>query len=167
MNILSRTRLALGLGILAALMFIGVFASTSHASGPSQTLPYDEAEAQSIDRMIMCPVCPAVSIDQTEVAIARQMRGVIRDKLAEGATRGEILDYFVDRYGVDVLAAPPKSGRNLVVWLLPIAGVVAALGAAFLIIRSMASRSSISESTSLSPIRTHSAYRPVVSRTSS
>ena len=45
----------------------------------------------------------------------------------------------MDRYGTEVLAAPPKSGVNLLVWILPLAGVLAALAAVFVIIRSMAS----------------------------
>ena len=46
-------------------------------SGSGQDLPYDEAEAQSIDRMLMCPVCPAETIDQAQVELARQMRRLV------------------------------------------------------------------------------------------
>ena len=96
-----------------------------------------EREAQAIDKMIMCPVCPAETIDQAQVEISFQMRAVIREMLAEGRSRQEILDYFVDRYGADILAAPPKSGANLVAWILPVAGVVAGVAVLFLIVRSM------------------------------
>ena len=96
-----------------------------------------EREAQAIDRMLMCPVCPAETIDQAQVEISFQMRAVVRELLAEGRTRDEILDYFVDRYGPDILAAPPKSGSNLVAWILPIVGVAAGLVGVFLVIRSM------------------------------
>ena len=107
------------------------------AQSPSEEL---EREAQAIDKMIMCPVCPAETIDQAQVEISFQMRAVIREMLAEGRTREEILDYFVDRYGADILAAPPKSGANLVAWILPIAGVVAGVAVLFLVIRSMTGR---------------------------
>ena len=99
-----------------------------------------EREAQAIDKMIMCPVCPAETIDQAQVEISFQMRAVIREMLAEGRTRDEVLDYFVDRYGADILAAPPKSGANLVAWILPIAGVLAGIAVLFLVIRSMIGR---------------------------
>ena len=85
----------------------------------------------------MCPVCPAETIDQAQVEISFQMRAVIREMLAEGRTREEILAYFVDRYGPSILAAPPKSGANLLAWILPIAGVAAGLVALILIIRAM------------------------------
>jgi cytochrome c-type biogenesis protein CcmH len=107
------------------------------SSGSSRSLPYNEGEAQAIDRMLMCPVCPAVTIDQTEVELARQMQRVVREMLVQGASRQQILDFFVERYGPGVLAAPPKVGVNLLAWILPPVGVVAALGALFLVLRSM------------------------------
>ena len=109
-----------------------------HAQTPEPT--YSESQAQGIDRMIMCPVCPAETIDQAQVEISFQMRQVVRDMLTQGSSRHEILDFFVERYGKDILAAPPKSGANLVAWLLPVGGVAAALVAVFFIIRSMTRR---------------------------
>ena len=100
-------------------------------------LAYDEAEAQDIDGMLMCPVCPAETIDQAQVPLARQMRQMVRDMLAEGATRQEILDFFAERYGQAVIAAPPKSGFNLMAWVFPVAAVFMALLAGFFVLRSM------------------------------
>ena len=88
-------------------------------------------------RCLMCPVCPAESIDQAQVPLAKQMRQRVRELLAEGATREEVLDYFADRYGQNVLASPPKSGVNLLAWALPIAALVAALVAVFFVLRAM------------------------------
>ncbi len=113
-------------------------AGTVQAQTPEPA--YDEGEAQAIDRMLMCPVCPAESIDQAQVPLARQMRQRVREMLAGGAGREEILDYFADRYGPEVLASPPKSGLNLLAWILPVAGVLAALAAGGLVIRAMTVR---------------------------
>ena len=108
---------------------------TLHAQTPEPA--YSESQAQGIDRMIMCPVCPAETIDQAQVEISFQMRKVVREMLSQGSSRDEILDFFVERYGKDILAAPPKSGVNLVAWLMPVGGVAAALVAVFFILRSM------------------------------
>ena len=113
-----------------------------HAQTPEPV--FSESQAQAIDRMIMCPVCPAETIDQAQVEISRQMRLIVREMLAGGKDRDEILDFFVERYGKDILAAPPKSGANLVAWLLPVGGVIAALVAVFFIIRSMTRRGPVS-----------------------
>ena len=107
---------------------------------PNPEGSYDEEEAQAIDQMLMCPVCPAESIDQAQVPLARQMRQRVREMLAEGATRQEVLAYFADRYGQNVLASPPKSGFNLLAWTLPLAGLLAALVAVLLVLRAMKGR---------------------------
>lgn len=134
-SVTPTTRVAL-LSVFFLLAMFGVsHIGTLHAQTPEPA--YSESEAQSIDRMIMCPVCPAETIDQAQVQISIQMRQIVRDMLAAENDRDEILEFFVDRYGKDILAAPPKSGANLVAWLAPIAGVAAALVAVFFILRSM------------------------------
>ena len=112
---------------------------TPHPTQPPALL-YDEEEAQAIDGMLMCPVCPAESIDQAQVPLARQMRQLVREKLSQGESREEILEYFVGAYGRDILAAPNKSGVGLVAWTAPVIGVLAALTAGILVLRSMAAR---------------------------
>ena len=122
-----------------ALLFC-CLAAPGLAYAQTPAVPYDEAEAQALDRMLMCPVCPAESIDQSQVPLARQMRRQVREMLAAGAGRTEILDWFAERYGPSVLAAPPKTGRNLLAWTLPVAGVVAALLVGLLALRAMTGR---------------------------
>ncbi len=125
--------------LLALLLLASV--NIAHAQEPPPPavpgVSYDEAEAQAIDGMLMCPVCPAETIDQAQVPLARQMRAIVRQKLSEGQTREEILDYFADRYGQGVIGAPPKSGINLIAWVLPPVAVVAALLGGALSLRSM------------------------------
>ena len=104
-------------------------------------VPYDEKAAQSIDNMLMCPVCPSETIDQAQVPIAKQMRRLVREKLAQGESREEILEYFAGVYGQDILAAPSKTGFNLVAWTVPVVGVFGALAAGFFVLRSMSVRS--------------------------
>ena len=123
----------------ALALLLVLFSWDAYAQGPSQA-PYSEKEAQSIDRMLLCPVCPAETIDQAQVPIARQMRAVVRKMLGEGASRDEVLEFFETRYGTGVLAAPPKSGVNLLAWLLPIVGILAAMAVGFFVIRAMAAR---------------------------
>lgn len=118
--------------------------SSALAAGPGQSPPpsppYDESEAYAIDRMLMCPICAGQTIDQSQSELAGQMRRLVREMLAQGATRQEVLKFFADpdRYGQRVLAAPPKSGANLLAWILPAVGVVAALLAVLVVIRAMA-----------------------------
>ena len=80
----------------------------------------DEETAQRIDRTLMCPVCPAETLDQSQSELAKQMKSVIRIQLSEGKTDQEIIDYFIQRYGEEVLASPPKSGSTLIAWITPV-----------------------------------------------
>ncbi len=134
-----RTLQSVGLAALVLVALVAVlWVNVSYAQGPEGS--YDEEEAQAIDQMLMCPVCPAESIDQAQVPLAKQMRQRVRELLAEGATRQEVLDYFADRYGQTVLASPPKSGVSLLAWALPVAGLLAALVAVFFVLRAMKGR---------------------------
>ena len=92
--------------------------------------------------MLMCPVCPAQTIDQTEVLLAKQMRAQVRELLASGATRKEVLAWFSapERYGPSVLAEPPRSGLYLIAWIVPGVVVVAALAGGLLTLRAMRGR---------------------------
>ena len=107
------------------------------ARTPTAASGYDEAEAQAIDRMLMCPVCPAQTIDQTEVTLAQQMRAQVRELLAGGASRAETLDWFRERYGPGIVAEPPRSGFNLIAWLAPGAVVIIGLAGGVLALRAM------------------------------
>jgi cytochrome c-type biogenesis protein CcmH len=100
-----------------------------------------EEQAQSIDKLLICPVCPAETIDQSQVPLAKDMQLFVRERLAQGWTKQQILDYFSapERYGSRVLAEPPKSGASLTVWIVPPAIVLIGALIVFLVIRSMSS----------------------------
>ena len=78
-----------------------------------------ESIAQEINKTLMCPICPSETIDQSQVTLAKQMRVMVREQLSDGQNREQILEYFVDRYGPGILAAPPKKGFNLLAWVVP------------------------------------------------
>ena len=124
--------------VMVSLATVGVVAAQSGEGAGS----YDEAKAQEIDRMLMCPVCPAQTIDQTEVPLAKQMRAQVRELLESGATREEVLAWFSapERYGPSVLAEPPRSGFYLIAWIVPGVVVVAALAGGLLTLRAMRGR---------------------------
>lgn len=92
----------------------------SEISAQTPDLEDIENEAQKIDQMLMCPVCPAESIDQVQVEVAKQMRVKVREMLSEGRERDEILTYFEQRYGSDILAAPPVRGTMVLAWVIPV-----------------------------------------------
>ena len=48
------------------------------AGSISNEVNVDETIAQGIDKMLMCPVCPSETIDQSQVPLAGQMRAMVR-----------------------------------------------------------------------------------------
>ena len=57
------------------------------------------------------------------------MRGIIRERLAAGDTPEQVKAYFVEKYGVWILLAPPRQGFNLLVWVVPFVALGAGPGA--------------------------------------
>ena len=137
-----RIGVALAIALATALLLSG---GAALAQSGENGGAYDEAEAQAIDRMLMCPVCPAQTIDQTEVPLAKQMRAQVRELLSEGKTRKEVLAWFSapERYGPGVLAEPPRSGFYLIAWIVPGVVVVAALAGGVLTLRAMRRRDDV------------------------
>ena len=72
-----------------------------------------------------CPVCQGQSVKESNAPLAQQMRALINEKIADGASDEEIFDFFAARYGVGILRDPPKQGLALGVWLGPIVAAVA------------------------------------------
>ena len=121
---------------LASFGGLVILASVIAGCGSGEQASLEE-QARSIDSSLICPVCPSETIDQSQVELARQMRELVREKLAEGWSRGQIAQYFVDIYGESVLAAPPKEGFNLIAWVVPFAAVGAGFLLLFFVVRAM------------------------------
>ena len=117
-------------GVLLSL--VAVLALLAVACQGSSVEPSLEERAQALNKQLMCPVCPSETIDQSQVELAKQMKATVRERLEEGESEQEIKDFFVDRYGDNVLAAPPARGFNIVVWV--IAGLALPMAAAILVL---------------------------------
>jgi cytochrome c-type biogenesis protein CcmH len=86
----------------------------------------DDAYSQRtlrIARELNCPICAGESVADSQSELARQMRGIIEQKVQAGETDAQIKAYFQARYGDSVLASPPKSGLTLALWWLPVAAI--------------------------------------------
>ena len=81
-------------------------------------------EVNDVAEGLYCPVCENTPLDVCPTQACQDWREEIRAQLAAGKSKEEIQQYFVEHYGVRVLAEPPRSGFDLIVWLLPIAAVL-------------------------------------------
>lgn len=103
------------------------------AVNPDEVLddPALEARAREISAGLRCVVCRGENIDESNAAIARDLRLLVRERLLEGDSNAAVLDFVVDRYGEYVLMKPTTGGSNLLLWGAgPALFLLAGLGAA-------------------------------------
>ena len=62
-----------------------------------------EKRARDISQNLRCLVCQNESIDESNASLARDLRLLVRERLMEGETDQEVLEFIVDRYGEFVL----------------------------------------------------------------
>jgi len=77
-------------------------------------------------------VCRNENIDDSHAELARDLRLLVRERLVEGDSDAQVIDFVVARYGEYVLLNPTSQGANLLLWIAGPAmllggGVVAAL----------------------------------------
>ena len=94
----------------------------------------------SVSERVMC-ICGCVATlnhcphPESECSMRAEMTRLIKAQIAEGKTEPAILQDFVERYGVKVLAAPPGNGFNLAAWVLPGLGLIVGLACVMVIVR--------------------------------
>ena len=64
-------------------------------------------------------VCQNQSIDDSEAPLARDLRRLVRERIAAGDSDGQVIDFLVARYGEFVLLKPRLNPHTLLLWLLP------------------------------------------------
>lgn len=112
-------------GALRSLAFVVLLlaAPPALAQATSDSLRL-EALTREVAAQLRCPVCQGNSIGDSPSELAQEMKGVVREQLASGKSPEEVKGYFVAKYGEWVLLEPKASGFNLVVYLLPLLGVL-------------------------------------------
>ena len=109
-------RLLASLCLLAA---IGLW--PAHAVLPDEVMadPAKEARARSLSRELRCMVCQNQSIDDSEAPLARDLRLLVRERIAAGDSDSQVIDFLVARYGEFVLLKPRFERQTLLLWLVP------------------------------------------------
>lgn len=129
--------------IARALLLLGLLSSPVLAVEPSEMLadPELEARARVLSKELRCLVCRNESIDDSNATLARDLRLLVRERISEGDSDAETMDYIVDRYGEFVLLRPRVSGQNLLLWLSGPVLLVIGLGLAVSFMRNRAQAS--------------------------
>jgi cytochrome c-type biogenesis protein CcmH len=95
-------------GLLGALLVIAALSPVGWTGGLAVGAgDPDEATVQAIAAELRCVVCQNLSVGDSPSETANQMRAIIRQRLAAGDTPEQVIAYFVEKYGLWILLAPP------------------------------------------------------------
>jgi cytochrome c-type biogenesis protein CcmH/NrfF len=121
-----RRLLALAAAVaLLAVTGLAVWRSTTDTRPP----------ADRVAASLRCPTCEGETVANSRSPVAAAMRGVIAQQLAAGRSPDQVRDWFVQRYGAEVLADPSPWGAGVLLWVLPAGVLLAAVGVAIRTVR--------------------------------
>jgi len=109
-----------------------------------------ERKVLDIAAKLRCTVCQNQPVAESNSDLAKDMRAAIKEKLQQGQSEKEIIQFFVDRFGDYVLLSPPKTGNGLVVWLFPPILLLFTFFAVVMIMRSRSAKAEITPPSALS-----------------
>ena len=123
--------------LLAVLMFLAALApDAGFAVEPDEVLedPALEARAREISKELRCIVCQSENIDDSNAPLAKDLRLLVRERLIEGDTNEQVIEFVVARYGDYVLLKPPVQQNTLLLWRAPVLFALIAGGVFFMVV---------------------------------
>src|SRR4029450_2279011 len=95
-----------------------VLAGPAAAVNPDEQLadPALEARAHKLSRDLRCVVCQNQSIDDSDAALAHDLRVILRERIAAGDTDEQAVGFLVARYGNFVQVKPPLRLDTVGLW---------------------------------------------------
>jgi len=108
--------------LLAIAAVAALLAGPALAVNPDEQLadPKLEARAHKLSQELRCVVCQNQSIDDSDAELARDLRLILRERIAAGDTDAQAMDFIVARYGSFVQLKPPLRLDTLALWFGPL-----------------------------------------------
>jgi cytochrome c-type biogenesis protein CcmH len=110
------------------LLFCGAHFVYAAEAPPAAADPELEKRVNAIAEELRCLVCQNQTLADSHADLAIDLKNQVREKLKQGMSQKEIVDYMVARYGDFVLYRPPVKATTLFLWfgppLLLVAGLV-------------------------------------------
>lgn len=106
--------------LVALLAALWVGAATAATIEPPLNNPKQESLARSLFLELRCVVCEGQSIADSDAVLAAQMRAEVRRLVEDGKSDAEVLAYFRERYGDQILMTPPLTTRTYLLWFAPV-----------------------------------------------
>jgi len=78
--------------------------------------PALEARARALSQHLRCMVCQNQSIDDSNAPLAHDLRVLVRERLTNGDSDAQVMNFVVSRYGEFVLLKPRFAWHNVLLW---------------------------------------------------
>ena len=122
-------------------LFLFVILITSSAPVHAADGAALEQRVQRLSAELRCLVCQNQSLADSHADLAVDLKNQVREKLQQGATEREVIDFMTERYGHFVLYRPPLKASTLLLWFGPGLLLAAGLIALFMRLRQRAAAS--------------------------
>ncbi|WP_436003282.1 cytochrome c-type biogenesis protein [Rhizobium sp. LjRoot30] len=124
--------LSLRRAFVVVLLFLA--AAPAFAVNPDEIIadPALEARARNLSAQLRCMVCQNQSIDDSNAELARDLRLLVRERIRDGDSDEQVIEYVVSRYGEFVLLKPRFSAKTYILWATPL--ILLAIGATAMIV---------------------------------
>ena len=105
--------------LLALLLLLTPGLALAFSADEALDDPMAEARALRLHDELRCPVCQGQAISDSNAELARDLRRIVRERIASNDSDDEVFDYLVERYGDYILLRPPFKPTNYVLWFGP------------------------------------------------
>jgi cytochrome c-type biogenesis protein CcmH len=109
---------------MAAVLVVALVAGMGSRDEPTRA-----ERAQNFAETVRCPTCRSQSVGESDAPIAVALRAEIERRFAEGQNEEQVRQYLLETSDEEIQLVPPKTGIGSLVWVLPVAGLLGALGA--------------------------------------
>ncbi len=106
-----------------AVLFLSATSLRAQEAKPQGLMKQETAlqkQVRVVASKLRCPVCQGESVYDSHAEVAVEMKKLIAEKLAGGASEQDVLQYFQERYGNYILMEPPVDGIHWVIWAFPV-----------------------------------------------
>ena len=109
----------------------------------------DSTRADKLGHRMMCACgCNQILLECNHVGCtySDRMRGELVAAIDNGKSDSDVLQFFVEKYGTTVLAAPTRTGFDRVAWLMPYLALLLGVGLVISAVRRWKARSAVARS---------------------
>ena len=113
---------------LACLLVWVHAAAVANEAAPVAANPALEKRVMALAEELRCLVCQNQTIADSHAELAIDLKNQVREKLAQGMSDKDVVDYMVQRYGDFVLYRPPVKATTWLLWFGPFLLLLGGIG---------------------------------------